>query len=273
MDIKSYIESGILELYVAGALSEQENEEVHQMILQYPEIKHEVEQIESAIVNLTASVAPSERRNLYPLIIKNIQGENPKDDTTKVVPIQKTTYNWVTYTGWAAALFLAAALIWMFNTRNRLETVIANQRMEMVNLEDQVEEARQDALASQKVLATIRARDIIEVPLAGQTNFENAYAKVYWDKETDEILLDAQGLPEPPRGKVYQVWSLKLSPLTPTSLGTLDTFLADDNKIFNLINEYESEAFGITLEPEGGSESPTMEQLYTLGAVSSSPGQ
>ena len=34
-----------------------------------------------------------------------------------------------------------------------------------------------------------------------------------------------------------------------------------------LENANESEAFGITLEPEGGSETPTLEQLYTLGAV------
>ena len=41
----------------------------------------------------------------------------------------------------------------------------------------------------------------------------------------------------------------------------------DDNKIFALQNANESEAFGITLEPEGGSEAPTMNQLYVLGAV------
>ncbi len=39
----------------------------------------------------------------------------------------------------------------------------------------------------------------------------------------------------------------------------------------NLQNTNESEAFGIRLEPAGGSESPTMEQLYTLGVVASNP--
>ena len=67
---------------------------------------------------------------------------------------------------------------------------------------------------------------------------------------------------------VYQVWSLKLSPLTPTSLGTIDDFTTDANKIFEIENSNESEAFGITLEPAGGSATPTMEQLYTLGVVS-----
>ena len=104
--------------------------------------------------------------------------------------------------------------------------------------------------------------------MVGQGTFADTYAKVYWDKTTERIFLDAQGLPEPPEGMVYQVWSLKLSPLTPTSLGTIDDFTTDTNKIFEIKNSNESEAFGITLEPAGGSATPTMEQLYTLGVVS-----
>ncbi len=68
---------------------------------------------------------------------------------------------------------------------------------------------------------------------------------------------------------VYQVWSLKMNPLKPTSIGLLNKFESDNNKIFQLPNPNSSEAFGITLEPAGGSKSPTMERLYTLGAVNS----
>jgi anti-sigma-K factor RskA len=64
---------------------------------------------------------------------------------------------------------------------------------------------------------------------------------------------------------VYQVWALKLNPLTPTSIGLLDKF--DDNVFFAVNNTGDAEAFAITLEPAGGSLNPTMEQLYTLGKV------
>jgi anti-sigma-K factor RskA len=68
---------------------------------------------------------------------------------------------------------------------------------------------------------------------------------------------------------VYRVWSLKLKPLAPTSIGLLDDFSRDNNKVFALNNPNESEAFGITLEPAGVSKAPNLEQLYTLGVVSS----
>jgi anti-sigma-K factor RskA len=63
------------------------------------------------------------------------------------------------------------------------------------------------------------------------------------------------------------VWALKLTPLTPTSIGLLENFDANSQKMFAVNNIGEAEAFGITLEPAGGSLTPTMEQLYTLGKV------
>ena len=66
---------------------------------------------------------------------------------------------------------------------------------------------------------------------------------------------------------VYQVWALKLNPLTPTSIGLLADFSKDNQKLFAVDKANGAEAFGITLEPAGGSVSPTMEQLYTLGKV------
>ena len=44
-------------------------------------------------------------------------------------------------------------------------------------------------------------------------------------------------------------------------------FSEENNKIFAVSNTGDAEAFGITLEPAGGSQSPTMEQLYALGKV------
>ncbi|MNE91480.1 Anti-sigma-K factor rskA [compost metagenome] len=105
------------------------------------------------------------------------------------------------------------------------------------------------------------------VALGGQTVAPESSAKVYWNKETQTVYVDATGLPEPPKGMVYQVWALKLNPLTPTSIGLLENFDANNQKMFAVNNTGEAEAFGITLEPAGGSLSPTMEQLYTLGKV------
>ena len=141
---------------------------------------------------------------------------------------------------------------------------LASENSEKELLEAQIDSASTNLASAEKLITIFRDKDIISIPLGGQAVSPSSYAKVYWDKKSNAIYLDAKGLPEPPKGKVYQVWSLTLDPLTPTSLGTLDSFTADTNKIFTITN-----AFGITLEPAGGSISPTLEQLYTLGTVSS----
>lgn len=266
MTKNEHIESGILELYIAGALSEKENEQIYRLIQEHPEILEEVKEIEKTISMLTSSVAPKEKEDTFKnILIKMIQD---KESTSKVVSMQQSKTNWARYSGWAAAVIFGSTLIIsVYNTSN------LNNKLEAINKEKQqfelqLEKASTYLAQNKKLLTIIRDKDIISIPLQGQAVSPESYAKVYWDKKTQSIYLDAQGLPDPPEGKVYQVWSLKLNPLSPTSLGTIDNFTADINKIFSIENPNESQAFGITLEPAGGSMSPTLDQLYTLGAVS-----
>ena len=260
MNTKEYIASGILELYIAGALSEKENEEVYAAIQKNPELLEEVESIEKAILQLTAA-AKKDNTYSFNAIADKLLVQEPK-----VIPISKPKTNWSLLSGWAAAVIFGSALIYTVIQNSNLKTQIAAEKQQ---LEEQIDKASNSLAEAEKLIEIFRDKNIISVPLAGQKVSPTSYAKVYWDKKTNSIYLDAKGLPEPPKGKVYQVWSLKLSPLTPTSLGTLDTFTADANKIFTITNANESEAFGITLEPAGGSVSPNLEQLYTLGAVAS----
>jgi len=177
--------------------------------------------------------------------------------------------SWSSYLGWAASILFAAGLFWMYNQNNDLKSQIEVANQENLQLEQQIADSNSSLEKSQELLATIRDKEITVVPMGGQAVSPDAYAKAYWNKKEQKVFIDAQGLPEPPDGFVYQVWSLKLSPLTPTSMGLLEDFVLDENKVFALANLNASEAFGITLEPAGGSASPTMEQLYTLGAVAS----
>lgn len=267
MDINAYITSGILELYVAGVLSEKENEEVYELMQKHPEVLQEVLEIEAAVVKLTA--ATSQRTNTHILDIVKQELKLNENTKTKVVSINKPKYNWITYTGWAASILLAAGLFWTLNQNKKLENDMRITKTHQSLLETQIETSKNSLTEANTLISVLRDDSIYKIPLEGQGSFTDTYAKVYWDKATKRIFLDAEGLPEPPKGKVYQVWSLTLNPLTPTSLGTIDDFATDGNKIFEIQNTNTSEAFGITLEPKGGSASPTMEQLYTLGVVTS----
>lgn len=278
MTNQEYIESGILELYIAGSLSEEENESVYKQLLENPDLLDEVLKIETAIMQLTAAASPSNSKYLFKAVTEKLGLNNlDNNDQSKVIPLQQPKTNWFAYSGWAASVVLAGGLIWLLNQNGALksdiqvvETELQEQTIDNTLLEERVTNATANLTETQKLLSVLRDKDIISIPLGGQAVSPESYANVYWDKEANTVYLDVQGLPEPPAGKVYQVWSLTLNPLAPTSLGTIDDFSNDTNKIFTIENANASEAFGITLEPAGGSESPTMEQLYTLGVVAAS---
>ena len=106
MDTKAYIASGILELYVAGQLSEKENQEVAEYANQYPEIKAEIIQIENAILSLAAASAPKKMPSFSTIKDKlNIASES------KVVPLDSNERKWTSHLGWAASAILAVGLV------------------------------------------------------------------------------------------------------------------------------------------------------------------
>lgn len=260
---EEYIQSGLLELYVAGTLSEKENQEVYEAMQHYPEVLQEVVEIEAAMLKLTAATNPR-AVDSFDTLKTRLHVE------TKVVSLDKPRHNWFTYAGWAAAIIFGTGLLWLFNTNKDLETQIQTADIKQGVLEAEIEAVRGNLKEMNAFIDVIRDREIITVPLEGQTVSPSSYAQAYWDKKTNKVYLDAKGLPEPPEGKVYQFWSLTLNPLTPTDMGIIKNFSEDTNKVFVIDNPNQSEAFGITLEPEGGSSSPTLEQLYTLGVVKKS---
>ena len=261
MDIEEYISSGILELYVYGALTEAESREVSRALKEHPEILREVEEIEDALQKLSSAAAPDNPEALLASIREKLSDK----DVIRIEPRRKT--KWVSYIGWAACLVLFIGLFFLLGDNNNLREQLNSEKAKNARMEQQIANAREDAEKAQELLAVLRDKDVSRIPLQGQNAAPGAYATVYWNKQENKAYIDAKDLPEPPRGKVYQVWSLKLEPLTPTSIGLLEDFMTDDNKIFTLENANQSEAFGITLEPEGGSETPSMEQLYVLGTV------
>ncbi|RXG15608.1 anti-sigma-K factor RskA [Leeuwenhoekiella aestuarii] len=264
MDIQEYIESGILEMYVYGALTSKESEEVSTVLKQYPEVEKEVEQIEAALQNLATAAAPYNPEEMLTAIRAKLQNNT---GVVQLNPATQKRTRLLSFISIAASVIFLIGIFVLLNRTNTLRKELQVVEIENTKLESKLQYSEDALTETKEILAVIRDPQVTKVPLAGQQVAPEAYVNVFWDKESNKAYIDAMGLPEPPEGFVYQVWSLKLDPLTPTSMGLLDDFVNNTNKVFALENPNDSQAFGITLEPAGGSETPTMEQLYTLGVV------
>ncbi|RZJ71026.1 anti-sigma factor [Flavobacterium sp.] len=262
MEVNEYIESGILELYVYGLLNDEENLEVNRMAKEHEVIEAEIVSIEKSIIQLSSSFSPFLSPENFEAIKARLELKHGK-----VVDIDRKRSGISLFIGYAASLiFLLGCgyFYYRWQETDKQLIVTGNENSTLVDKVSDLEIRNQSTVSAIDVL---RDDKNTIVPLAGQAVSPESKAKVYWNKQTNTVYVDASGLPEPPQGKVYQVWSLKLTPLTPTSIGLLDDFKGNSSRIFAVSNATGAEAFGITLEPAGGSKSPTLEQLYTLGKV------
>jgi len=263
MNTSEYIESGILELYVFGKLSDTENAEVRQMAKENPEVQAEIEAIEKAIINLSYSLAPYLSIDNYERIREQLI-EKYNEDGIIAMPQRKSSI--MPYIGWAAAAVFLFGFLFQYYRYNEVveeKEIVTTQSSKFEQL---LAATQARSTETERALDLVTDNNTVTVQLAGQQAAPEAFAKVYHNPQTRKVYVDTEGLPAPPEGFVYQVWALKLDPLTPTSIG-----LVEDPKAGTAIHSVEysegAQAFGITLEPAGGSPTPTLEQLYTLGKV------
>ena len=253
MEAQEYIDSGILELYVYGLLTETENLEIAEMAKKSPEVEQEIISIEKAIVALSSSFSPFHSVANFEKIKARLELKHGK------VVEMKPASNWTQYVGWAAAALLLLGFGYQTLELTKTKEAITTVGTEKSKIEKEYAFLGEQNKEITKSLTIVRDIKNTGVTLGGQAVSPTSFAKVYWNKDTKTTYIDAAGLPEPPKGMVYQVWALKLSPvLTPTSIGLLSDFEGNSQKIFAVDRTNEAEAFGITLEPAGGSLTPTM---------------
>jgi hypothetical protein len=171
--------------------------------------------------------------------------------------------------GWAAAILCIGGVFWLLQQNHGLTENVEITTPENTELQKDNQFMEGQLAEANVIINIIRSKTYNSITLPGnQAEASNAFAKVYYNKTENVAYIDTKGLLTPPTGKVYQVWSLIMESLTPTSVGLIGTITDEDKGVFKFENIPVPEAFGITLEPEGGSTSPTLSQLYTLGMVS-----
>ena len=262
MTPEEIIASGNLELYVCGALPPEEANEVEEAVAAHPEVKREIELIEESLLHLAETVAPPVQAMTWTYILNSIRNVKEMGDS------KVKTLNWPAITGWAAAILFMGGIMWMLKQTNDLNNSLQVTTTENTVLKEEKSTVENQLAENNKTLEILRSKDYQAYTLPGnQAVAPEAFAKVYFNKKENVAYIDVKGLPTPPRGKVYQVWSLKMEPLTPTSVGLIDSQNKTGEGIYKFVNFPTPEAFGITIEPEGGSEMPTLSQLYTLGMI------
>lgn len=259
MEAHELIESGMLELFVMGITTEEENNMISEMATRHSSVREEISSIENALLSLSYSMAPPLRPALY---------EQTKNKLGFRSDSQRKGINWSAITGWAAAILFLLGCGYLYSQLDSAENRVSSAETAANKMKADLQLLTDKQAQTEQMLTFIRNENNTIVPLQGQPASPYAKAKIYWNRDTQEVIVDAGGLPIPPEGMEYQVWSMVMEPvMTPSSIGMLKDFSGNKSRMFSMDGASVAEAFGITLEPAGGSPSPSLDQLYAMGRM------
>jgi len=275
-NIKEYIESGVLELYVLGDLNPAESAEVEAMSKLYPEVKTELEEIESVMAkvadNFAVEPASKVKDNFFASISFSDEDEIVGEETlkeAKVIPMNKSSLNFYKYALAACVALLLVSVVAIVNLNRNLQD--SRQQIAQLETSNQSFANRVNYLddrvnKSDEALGVFTNADYKMVSLIGTPASPESKIIVAYNAKEQKVMIDLKSMkmPKNDQDHQYQLWALVDG--KPVDLGVFD---ADDTllglKTMKSIGALQT--FAVTLEPRGGSVAPTLEKLMVLGNI------
>lgn len=275
-NIKEYIESGVLELYVLGDLNPAESAEVEAMSKLYPEVKTELEEIESVMAkvadNFAVEPASKVKDNFFASISFSDEDEIVAEEElkeAKIIPMNKSGLNFYKYALAACVALLLVSVVAIVNLNKNLQ----DSRQQIAQLEtsnqsfaNRVNYLDERVNKSDEALGVFTNADYKMVSLIGTPASPESKIIVAYNAKEQKVMIDLKSMkmPKNDQDHQYQLWALVDG--KPVDLGVFD---ADDTlvglKTMKSIGALQT--FAVTLEPRGGSVAPTLEKLMVLGNI------
>ncbi|SFH40900.1 anti-sigma factor [Pedobacter insulae] len=265
-EVKAYIESGILELYVLGQLSAEECSEVAAMAQKHPEVKAEILAIELAMETYALQNAVEPSANIEDQIFAKIA-------EPKIVPLYDNNDGKVRklrYALVACSILLAISIGALFSAHKELKD--ANFQITALNSDKEkfaqtVSQLEFQNAGMENRIAMTKTDEWTTVKLAGVKTSPKAEMLVYWNKVNKNILINyaAMDLPKTDQAHEYQLWALVDG--KPVSLGIFGDSERAKDAVKQMDAIEKAQAFAVTIEPVGGSVNPTMEKMVVMGAI------
>ncbi len=275
MKKEEFISSGLLELYVLGALSSDELATVNDMLTKYPELLEEVKKIEREAITYAEQKSPKPSEGLKANLLSAIdaleeEAEDTKEPTVRsITPDSESSSSnfgmWLMMAASIALLLVSLVFNYLqYQDINKANAVIAELNEERSVMANNLDTYKTSFEVAENKLEVLRDTGNVTIPMKGVELSPNSLALIHWNRNTNETYIDIASLPEPPLEMQYQLWAIVDG--QPVDLGVFDV-LDNELAMQQMKTVGQPQAFAVTLEKKGGSPTPTLEKMYVLGTV------
>jgi anti-sigma-K factor RskA len=279
-DLKAYIETGILELYVLGDVTPDEKRKVEEMASKHPEIKAELDAVERSMELYAQenAVEPSEnlRGRILASTLTNLgddrnfskahpqqenNTDNEEEDNVITLPAQKQESSFYKYAFAASFALLIASTIALVNVYSKLQS--SNE--ELVALQADKQHFANQVKLMDNELSVYRDTTYKLIRLKGTAKTPGSALTVAFSPVRKRVIINMANMKMPVNDNAhqYQLWALVGG--KPVNLGVFDSRADTLTQIKEMKSLASADAFAVTLEPRGGSVNPTMDQMMVIG--------
>lgn len=238
MDKEQFIKSGLLEQYVLGLTTAEEDDLVNEYLDKFPELTAEIDNLHQALLTYAANQdipSPNSTKQSHTSSLK----KKPFLSSLLLLPV----------------LLLIGLLFWVYQRDQHHQMEVLQLEAEYATLEAHCQRIQDSHNSDQTIIVSSRAI-LLNPTQQTQTHF----AIAYWNPERSGCWIDASQLPVLENGLQYQVWadvdgemiSIGLIPPKANTLITLD-FIDS------------AESLNITIEEIGGADHPNVSLLTVNG--------
>lgn len=263
MNVREYIQSGVIESYVLGIATEAERLEFEQMCATYQEVAEARDTFERSLeaeLMRDAVTPPAFIKEKLLLHIQPSTTESSLSYEADETPVRRMNpWKWVAA---ASLILLAGTGYWAYNTNEKYNDLVASQ----TTTERQLQESTAQLQALQQDAELLRKPGIKAVSLKGTPDAPEAKTTIYWDTTgaNKDVYLLINNLPQPPTDKQYQLWALMDG--QPIDLGVFELDVQQKRLLVKMKNVQNAQAFAITLEQRNRPNQDKPEgKIYVVG--------
>lgn len=273
MNLKDYIESGIIESYVMGLASESERAEFEQLCTQHPELVAARRKFEEGLEQYASQQAVSPPPEVKVKVLEAIGNISPRPETSfnpssKIITMENSKSEVRRPTGFlrfvaAAAVILVVVMGWLYYQTQQQYKDLVNENNRLKSSYGETKSTLDKIVEEQKQVIADPNKTVVN--MVGTKVAPKSSASIYWDSASTNVYIVVKNMPQLPSDQQYQLWALIDG--KPKDLGVFDAPNTDKNVILKMKNTQKAQAFAITIEKQGGAPSPTLDKMQSLGKM------
>jgi hypothetical protein len=242
--IKIFLESDLLEKYLLGTSSREENSQVERYIVMYPEVRKNYEELQENLEIFARLHSLRSPEGLKAKILHQIKSQN----------IGRRKFRRYAIAASITAFIFAGSSYFFWNQNKSLQnenTIVHNR---ILNLEADMKQQLEDVRNQFIVLNNPQTKKFY---VNGNAKAKDLKAVAYVNPVKKLSFINVRSLPNLPKDKVYQMWAEVNGEMV--NLGIIKK-IEDRDRLMPL--PYGKNAISyITIEPMGGNVSPTVQNI------------